>query len=161
MVCKHSSFTISQMNNTVKPKRIAPRQRNLIIKSWNRLPKNKIGRDIFIAIFSEAEELKLIFGIPDHIRGKKLRSFPRFVAHTDLFVDTFDFVIRNLDDISMVTENAEQLGRRHASFGIESFRPEYWGIFTECTLEVVSSSEDKETQIAWRQLLQTLTFYMK
>lgn len=51
--------------------------------------------------------------------------------------------------------------RRHASFNIESFRPEYWGIFTECTLEVVSSNEDKETQIAWRQLLQTLTFYMK
>lgn len=55
----------------------------------------RLGR--FLAIFSEAEELKLVFGIPDHIRGKKLRSFPRFVAHTDLFVDTFDFVIRNLD----------------------------------------------------------------
>lgn len=44
-------------------------------------------------------------------KGKKLRSDPKFVAHTDLFVDTFDFVINNLDDISSVTENAEQLGR--------------------------------------------------
>lgn len=65
----------------------------------------------FSAIFNEVEELKSIFGIPLTVRGKKLRSDPKFVSHTDLFIDTFDFVIRNLDDISSVTENAEQLGR--------------------------------------------------
>lgn len=95
------------------------------------------------------------------MKGKKLRSDPKFVSHTDLFIDTFDFVIRNLDDISMVVENAEQLGRKHATLNIENFRPEYWAIFTECIVETVAEADDKETQIAWRQLVLTLIFYMK
>lgn len=65
----------------------------------------------FSAIFTEAEELKSIFGVPSDLRGKKLKSDPKFIAHTNLFTDTFDFVIRNLDDMGLVTENAEQLGR--------------------------------------------------
>lgn len=64
-----------------------------------------------LAIFNEADELKGIFGIPPTVKGKKLRSDPKFVVHTDLFIDTFDFVISHLDDIGLVTENAEQLGR--------------------------------------------------
>uniref|UniRef100_A0A7E4V911 GLOBIN domain-containing protein n=1 Tax=Panagrellus redivivus TaxID=6233 RepID=A0A7E4V911_PANRE len=148
-------------NNTMKPKRLAPRQRNLIIKSWNKTAKAKVGKDIFVSIFNEAEELRSVFGIAPGLKGKKLRADPMFTAHTDLFIDTFDFVIRNLDDISMVVENAEQLGRRHASFHIENFRPEYWSIFTECIVETVADTDDKETQIAWRQLVLTLIFYMK
>ncbi|KAE9550580.1 hypothetical protein FO519_006207 [Halicephalobus sp. NKZ332] len=148
-------------NNTMKPKRLAPRQRNLIIKSWNKTAKTKVGKDIFMAIFNEAEELKQIFGICPHLKGKKLRMDPKFISHTDLFIDTFDFVIRNLDDISMVVENAEQLGKKHAIMNIENFRPEYWTIFTECIVETVADSNDKETQIAWRQLVLTLIFYMK
>uniref|UniRef100_A0AC35EV77 Uncharacterized protein n=1 Tax=Panagrolaimus sp. PS1159 TaxID=55785 RepID=A0AC35EV77_9BILA len=35
-------------NNTMKPKRLAPRQRNLIIKSWNKTAKTKVGKDIFV-----------------------------------------------------------------------------------------------------------------
>ena len=61
----------------------------------------------------------------------------------------------------MVVENAEQLGRRHAVLNIENFRPEYWAIFTECIVETVGETDDKETQIAWRQLVLTLIFYMK
>jgi hypothetical protein len=42
------------------------------------------------------------------------------------------------------------------------FRPEYWSIFTECIAEGVSTGEeDKETLIAWRQLVQTIIYYMK
>uniref|UniRef100_A0AC35GKD8 Globin family profile domain-containing protein n=1 Tax=Panagrolaimus sp. PS1159 TaxID=55785 RepID=A0AC35GKD8_9BILA len=104
---------------------------------------------------------KQVFGIQPGLKGKKLRSDQRFIAHTDLFIDTFDFVIRNLDDISMVVENAEQLGRRHAALNIENFRPEYWSIFTECIVENVAETNDKEIQIAWRQLVLTLIFYMK
>ncbi|KAI6180944.1 GLOBIN domain-containing protein [Aphelenchoides besseyi] len=155
-----SAATINQ-RNTMKPKRLAPRQRNLIIKSWNRMAKNKVGKDIFMAIFTEAEELKTVFGISPSARGKKLRADPKFISHSDLFIDTFDFVIRNLDDISMVTENAEQLGRRHANLQIENFRPEYWNIFTECIVENVSNGMDKETQIAWRQLVQMIVFYLR
>lgn len=105
--------------------------------------------------------MKQVFGIPSTCKGKKLRTDPKFISHTDLFIDTFDFVIRNLDDISMVIENAEQLGRKHASLNIENFRPEYWAIFTECIVENVADTIDKETQIAWRQLVLTLIFYMK
>ncbi|KAI6220828.1 GLOBIN domain-containing protein [Aphelenchoides fujianensis] len=155
-----SAATINQ-RNTMKPKRLAPRQRNLIIKSWNRMAKNKVGKDIFTSIFTEAEELKAVFGIPASARGKRLRSDAKFVAHTDLFIETFDFVIRNLDDISMVTENAEQLGRRHAALQIENFRAEYWNIFTECIVENVAQGQDKETQIAWRQLVLMLIFYIR
>uniref|UniRef100_A0A914QRD9 Globin family profile domain-containing protein n=1 Tax=Panagrolaimus davidi TaxID=227884 RepID=A0A914QRD9_9BILA len=61
----------------------------------------------------------------------------------------------------MVVENAEQLGRRHAALNIENFRPEYWSIFTECIVENVAETNDKEIQIAWRQLVLTLIFYMK
>ncbi|KAI6175362.1 GLOBIN domain-containing protein [Aphelenchoides bicaudatus] len=155
-----SAASISQ-RNTMKPKRLAPRQRNLIIKSWNRMAKTRVGKDIFMAIFNEAEELKQVFGIPVSSRGKKLRSDPKFVSHTDLFIDTFDFVISNLDDISMVTENAENLGRRHAMLQIENFRPEYWNIFTECIVENVSNGMDNETKIAWRQLVLMLIFYIR
>lgn len=95
------------------------------------------------------------------MKGKKLRIDPKFVLHTDLFIDTFDFVIRNLDNISMVVENAEQLGRKHAALNIENFKPEYWAIFTECIVETVAETDDKETQIAWRQLVLTMIFYMK
>lgn len=59
----------------------------------------------------EAEELKKLFEIPENVKGKKLRSNAKFLAHANLFADTLDFVVRNLDDISMVNENAEQLGR--------------------------------------------------
>uniref|UniRef100_A0A914D947 Globin family profile domain-containing protein n=1 Tax=Acrobeloides nanus TaxID=290746 RepID=A0A914D947_9BILA len=147
-------------NNTMKPKRLAPRQCNLIIKSWGRTNKAKVGKDIFEAIFNEAEELKAAFGLSLSMRGKRLRSDSTFIAHTDLFIDTFDFVIRHLDDLPLVIENAEQLGRRHATLNIEDFRPEYWGIFRECIIENVSNEEDRETQIAWRQLILMLIFHM-
>ncbi|CAD5219700.1 unnamed protein product [Bursaphelenchus okinawaensis] len=156
-----STAVVMQRNSTTKPKRLAPRQRNLIIKSWSKTNKNKVGKDIFYAIFSEAEELKPIFGINSAYRSKKLRNDPKFISHSDLFIDTFDFVIRNLDDISMVTENAEQLGKKHANLKIKDFKTEYWHIFTECIVENITKEMDKETQIAWRQLVLTLTFYMK
>ncbi|KAI1732911.1 globin domain-containing protein [Ditylenchus destructor] len=158
-----SAATITS-RSSMKPKRLLPRQCHLIIKSWNRKnPKNRMAREAFAAIFTEAEELKAIFGVPSDLRGKKLKSDPKFIAHTNLFTDTFDFVIRNLDDMGLVTENTEQLGRRHATLlSPESLRPEYWSIFTECICEAaLLATEDKETQIAWRQLLLTLVYYMK
>lgn len=51
--------------------------------------------------------------------------------------------------------------RRHATFNIEDFRSEYWGIFRECIIDNVSSEDDRETQIAWRQLILMLIFHMK
>lgn len=51
--------------------------------------------------------------------------------------------------------------RRHAAHQIENFRNEYWALFTETIIEQASSTEDKETQLAWRQLVLTLVFYMK
>ncbi|CAD5226762.1 unnamed protein product [Bursaphelenchus xylophilus] len=156
-----STALVVQRNSTSKPKRLAPRQRNLIIKSWSKINKVKAGKDIFCAIFAEVEDLKPIFGISSNTKGKKLRADPKFISHSDVFIDTFDFVIRNLDDISMVTENAEQLGKKHANLKIKDFRTEYWHIFTECIVENITQEMDKETQIAWRQLVLTLIFYMK
>uniref|UniRef100_A0A915D4R3 Uncharacterized protein n=1 Tax=Ditylenchus dipsaci TaxID=166011 RepID=A0A915D4R3_9BILA len=84
-----SVATVSSRNTAIKPKRLLPRQCHLIIKSWNKkVPKVKMVKDVFCAIFTEAEELKQIFGIPMDLRGKKLRSDPKFVAHTTLFTDT-------------------------------------------------------------------------
>jgi hypothetical protein len=58
-----------------------------------------------------------VFGVdPVAVGGKRLRTDPAFLRHTTMFTDTLDFVIRNLDDWPLVTENAEQLGRYLISF---------------------------------------------
>jgi len=160
-----STAVISARGNpSIKPKRMTARQFHLIIKSWNRrMPKNRVVRDIFVDIFEEADELKPLFGIDRTFTGKKLRADSRFIRHTNMFADTLEFVIRNLDDISLVTENAEQLGRRHATFQTigSNLRTEHWNLFTECIIENAGKEEDKETQIAWRQIVQTIVYYMK
>ncbi|KAF7638602.1 GLOBIN domain-containing protein [Meloidogyne graminicola] len=157
-----SVVTVSKCNG--KPKRLSPRQCHLVIKSWNkRTPKSRVIKDIFAAIFREAEELKSAFGVEQNVSGRRLRTDLNFVSHTNLFADTLDFVVRNLDDFSLVTENAEQLGRRHATFPLENgFKPEYWNIFAECIIEGISAGEEcKETLFAWRQLVQTVIYYMR
>uniref|UniRef100_A0A183BXT3 GLOBIN domain-containing protein n=1 Tax=Globodera pallida TaxID=36090 RepID=A0A183BXT3_GLOPA len=162
--CSSAALVVARNNAIQKPKRMTPRQCHLVIKSWSkRSPKNRVAKDIFAAIFMEAEELKSTFGIDTGSAGKKLRSASNFVAHTNIFTDTLDFVIRNLDDLSLVTENAEQLGRRHAGFPVDGgFRPEYWNIFTECICEgVCAAEEDKESCVGWRLLVQTIVYYMK
>ena len=120
------------------------------LQSWNRVAKAKVGKDIFAAVFHEADELKSAFGIAESVRGKRLRVDARFIAHSDLFADKLDFCICHLDDMAMVTESVEQLGRsarrlrrgatrraaaadcrRHAALQLDDFRPEYWSIFSE------------------------------
>nr|CAD2162293.1 unnamed protein product [Meloidogyne enterolobii] len=157
-----SVVTVSRSNG--KPKRLTPRQCHLIIKSWGRrTPKSRVVKDIFASIFGEVEELKSAFGVEQNIAGRRLRTDSNFVSHTNLFADTLDFVVRNLDDFSLVTENAEKLGKKHATFPLENgFKPEYWNIFAECIVEGISAGEEcKETLLAWRQLVQTVIYYMK
>ncbi|KAL3102287.1 hypothetical protein niasHS_003696 [Heterodera schachtii] len=162
--CSSAALVAARNGAIQRPKRMTPRQCHLIIKSWSKKsPKNRMAKDIFEAIFVEAEELKATFGIEKGSNGKRLRMEPNFVAHTNMFADTLDFVIRNLDDLSLVTENAEQLGRRHAAFPVEGgFKTEYWNMFTECICEgICGAEEDKESSIAWRLLIQTIVYYMK
>nr|CAD2198809.1 unnamed protein product [Meloidogyne enterolobii] len=157
-----SVVTVSRSNG--KPKRLTPRQCHLIIKSWGRrTPKSRVVKDIFALIFGEVEELKSSFGVEQNIAGRRLRTDSNFVSHTNLFADTLDFVVRNLDDFSLVTENAEKLGKKHATFPLENgFKQEYWNIFAECIVEGISAGEEcKETLLAWRQLVQTVIYYMK
>lgn len=55
--------------------------------------------------------MKKLFGITEDVHGKKLRTDSKFIMHCNIFNDTLEFAVRNLDDMSLVTENAEQLGR--------------------------------------------------
>nr|CAD2208247.1 unnamed protein product [Meloidogyne enterolobii] len=130
-----SVVTVSRSNG--KPKRLTPRQCHLIIKSWGRrTPKSRVVKDIFALIFGEVEELKSSFGVEQNIAGRRLRTDSNFVSHTNL---------------------------KHATFPLENgFKQEYWNIFAECIVEGISAGEEcKETLLAWRQLVQTVIYYMK
>uniref|UniRef100_A0A1I8B7T2 Uncharacterized protein n=1 Tax=Meloidogyne hapla TaxID=6305 RepID=A0A1I8B7T2_MELHA len=80
-----SVVTVSRSNG--KPKRLTPRQCHLVIKSWGRrTPKSRVVKDIFTAIFGEAEELKSAFGVEQNAAGRRLRTDSNFVSHTNLYI---------------------------------------------------------------------------
>uniref|UniRef100_A0A9J2PML7 Globin family profile domain-containing protein n=1 Tax=Ascaris lumbricoides TaxID=6252 RepID=A0A9J2PML7_ASCLU len=160
-----SVVTTTQRSMSIKPKRLSPRHRNLIIKSWNKTNKLKVAKDTFIELFKISDEIRSKFAFGD-ITMKRLRFDERFIAHCERFVSALNHVIGHLDEIGAVIESAETLGRKHATM-VDALKHEHWQMFIDTLIDRIMENEGRqmiaggEVHMAWKMLGQLLVFHMR
>ncbi|VDM43593.1 unnamed protein product [Toxocara canis] len=167
-----SAVVATQRCMSIKPKRLSPRHRNLIIKSWSKTNKSKIARDTFVELFKTSADIRSKFVFGD-VPIKRLKQEDRFLAHCERFVAALDSVIAHLDEIGAVIENAEALGKYdisaepiHAAMA-KDLRNEHWRLFGDILVERIIENDTKqpsggsEVHAAWKMLGQLLVFHMR
>ncbi|VDK58662.1 unnamed protein product [Anisakis simplex] len=134
---------------SIKPKRLSPRQRNLIIKSWSRINKLKLAKDAFIEIFKASDfvRTKFVFG---ELTLKKIRQDDRFVAHCE----------------QIVTEMMRVFLRKYANM-VKGISHQHWQMFIDILMDRIIENGNKqfdtgnEVSRAWKMLGQLVAFHIR
>jgi|SRR5579864_293040 len=126
--------------------------------------ERRLVRESFESVRTMAEPIGLLF------YGKLFELAPavRPMFHNDLelqvrkLMDMLSSVVESLDDFESIRPKLEDLGRKHASYGV---RPEQYETLTRALLwtlgEALGADFDQRTSEAWKNALGAISQAMK
>lgn len=123
----------------------------LVQSSWERVrPKSELAAHLFYGrLFELDPSVKSLFNISIHEQGRKL-------------IQVIDVAVSRLNHFEMLVPTLEELGRRHAGYGVKAHHYDTVGAALLWTLEQgLGADFTPEVQQAWSETFELLADTMK